>query len=68
MNNKELNKVFNKELSLLKEHASKLEIELKAIREQIGNLELLKEASIKFNDDKLRPIAPLSIIEGLESE
>lgn len=67
-NKKELNAIFNKELSLLKEHAKNLETELKAIKEQIGNLELLKEASIKFDDDRIRPIAPLSITEAIKTE
>lgn len=70
-----LEEVFNKEIEILKEHANKLEkgineaeIELKGIKEQIANLELLKEAKIDFKDNELRPIAPINIVELIENE
>lgn len=63
-----IEEVFNKELELLKMHAEKLEEELKGIKEQISNLELLKNTKIELKDNSIKPIATAKVYNFIEED
>lgn len=63
-----IEEVFNKELELLNKHAENLEAELKGIKEQIANLELLKNTKIELKDNSIKPIATAKVYNLIEED